>query len=167
VAALIRIDGSAAPVGAEPAGPTSFCSRCGEHSERPPRGRRVCETCEAGVLLSCAGDALPAVTAAFLICTSELTVTAMSEAAEAIFGRPEADLVGAGLLDLLTSPVGDEQVARHAGLAALRESGPVTMPLRVVAEDAPRLGTLSARIATCGPPRAALVVLEPSRFGRR
>ena len=42
------------------------------------------------------------------------------------------------------------------------------MPVRLVA-DKPKskIGTLAARIATCGPPRAALVTVEPTEFGRR
>jgi hypothetical protein len=42
------------------------------------------------------------------------------------------------------------------------------MPVRLQSEDGSRqVGTMAARIATCGPPRAALVTVEPSEFGRR
>jgi hypothetical protein len=99
------------------------------------------------------------VAAAFLICTYDLTVSAVSESGEQIFGS-EGELVGRNLLELVTSPLGDDQVAMHAELAAQRESAPVLMPLRL--RGGSRMGMLAGRIATCEPPRAALVAVEPS-----
>ena len=113
------------------------------------------------MLLTCPGDALPGRAAAFLICTYDLTVTAVSESGEQIFGR-EDELIGRSLLDLVTSPLGDEQVAMHAELAAQRESTPVTMPLRLRASGGTKMGMLAGRITTCEPPRGALVAVEPS-----
>jgi hypothetical protein len=119
-----------------------------------------------GMVLSCSRDALPGDAAAFLICTYDLTVSAVSQAGERIFGKEE-QIVGTHLLDLVTSPLGDDQLAGHAGRAAQRPCDPLVMPLRLVSDGAPRVGTLAARIATCGPPRAALVTVEQSEFGRR
>ena len=119
-----------------------------------------------GVLLSCSRDALPGEAAAFVICTFELAVTAVSQAGEGFFG-PEDEVVGKHLLDLVTSPLGDDQLARHAGLAAQRPCDPIVMPLRLTSENSDEVGMLAARIATCGPPRAALITVEPSEFGRR
>jgi hypothetical protein len=114
-----------------------------------------------GMVLSCARDALPGEAAAFVICTYELCVSAVSQAGERIFGK-EKERVGSHLLDLVTSPLGDDQLARHAGL------DPVVMPLRLTnSASSRRIGTLAGRIATCGPPRAAIVTVEPSEFGRR
>lgn len=119
------------------------------------------------MVLSCSRDALPGDAAAFLICTYELLVSAVSQAGERIFGKEEK-LVGSHLLEHVTSPLGDDQLARHAGQAAQRPTDPVVMPLRLVsAAKSRRVGTLAARVATCGPPRAALVTVEPSEFGRR
>jgi hypothetical protein len=140
-----------------------FCTRCGALADTH---RRVCDGCGMGVVLSCPRDALPAGAAAFVICTHELIVSAVSEAGEPIFGAEDA-VAGAHLLDLVTSPLGDEQVTRHAGVAAQRPTDPIAMPLRLRAEGGQGLGTLTARIASCGPPRAALVTVEPSAFGRR
>jgi hypothetical protein len=119
------------------------------------------------MMLSCSRDALPGDAAAFLICTYELLVSAVSQAGERIFGKEEK-LVGSHLLEHVTSPLGDDQLARHAGQAAQRPTDPVVMPLRLVSgAKSERIGTLAARVATCGPPRAALVTVEPSEFGRR
>jgi hypothetical protein len=119
-----------------------------------------------GMILSCPREALPGEAAAFLIVDYELSVSAVSEAAEGYFGK-EKELIGTGLLDLVTSPLGDDQLARKAAVAAQRPCDPVVMPLRIVPPRGAEVGTLAARIATCGPPRAALVTVEPSEFGRR
>jgi hypothetical protein len=170
VTALIRIDRSWEPAGGDRPRPIRFCSRCGHPADEPPGRpelyRRVCERCGMGMVLSCARDALPGDAAAFLICTYDLTVSAVSQAGERVFGKEEK-IVGTHLLELVTSPLGDDQLAQHAGRAAQRPCEPLVMPLRLVSAKAPGMGTLAARIATCGPPRAALVTVEQSEFGRR
>ena len=168
--ALIRIDRSWTPSGPGRAKPIRFCTRCGQPGDiqpgRPDERDRVCDRCGMGLLVSCGRDALPGAAAAFMIITFELAVSAVSEAGEKIFG-PEQSLVGKSLFDLLTSPLGDDQLARHVGQAAQRACDPVVMPVRLVDGKPARVGTMAARIATCGPPRAALVTVEPSEFGKR
>jgi hypothetical protein len=75
--------------------------------------------------------------------------------------------VGANLLDLATCPLGDDQLARHIALAAQRPREPIVVPMRLLSAEGEAQGTLAARIATCGPPRAALVTVQPTGFGRR
>ena len=41
------------------------------------------------------------------------------------------------------------------------------MPLRLLSKEGDALGMLAARITACGPPRAALVTVKPTGFGRR
>jgi hypothetical protein len=120
------------------------------------------------MILSCPRDALPGEAAAFLILDYELRVSAVSEAGERFFGK-EKELIGTSLLDLVTSPLGDDQLLRKATVAAQRPCDPTVMPVRLVAPtgSADSVGTMAARIATCGPPRAALLTVEPSEFGRR
>jgi hypothetical protein len=141
---------------------TRFCSRCGAPAAEPHR--RVCAECEEGVLLGCREDAFPS--EAFLICTYDLDVTAVSTGGEAVFG-PQERLVGAHLLDVVMCPLGDEHVARYAALAAQSPREPIELPLRVRSGDGEKLGTLAARVTTCGPPRAALVSAQPTGFGKR
>jgi hypothetical protein len=174
--ALTRIDRGAAdgiigPADADGPKPIRFCSRCGHPADEPPKRpqlrNRVCDRCGMGVMLSCARDALPGDAAAFLIATFDFTISAVSEAGEKIFG-PEQSLVGQHALDLIGSPMGDDHLARHLAHAARRACDPVVMPVRLKsAKQARQVGTLAARIATCGPPRAALVTVEQSDFGRR
>jgi hypothetical protein len=120
------------------------------------------------MVLSCPRDALPGEAAAFLILDYELRVSAVSEAGERYFGS-EKTLIGNSLLDLVTSPLGDDQLARNASVAAQRPCDATVMPVRLLspADTAGHVGTMAARIATCGPPRAALLTVEPSEFGRR
>ena len=115
-------------------------------------------------MLTCSRDALPGARAAFLIVTFELAVSAVSAPGERLFG-PEQSLIGVHLLDVATSPLGDDQLARTAAEAAQRPGEPVVMPLLLRSPRTPRLGTLAARISTCGPPRAALITAAPSDFG--
>lgn len=118
------------------------------------------------MLLTAGRWAAPGEAAAFAIVTHELTLAAISQAGERIFGKEE-DVAGKHLLDVLTSPLGDDALARHVGQAAQNGNrDPFVMPVRLASGHG-KLGTLAARIATCGPPRAALVTVEPSGFGRR
>lgn len=171
MAALIKIDHSFTSNGADRANTIRFCSRCGEPAEEPPRDERpmsqtrVCEACGMGMLLRCVRDALPGAGAAFVIVTVDLQVSAASVAAEHVFG-PEQGILGESLLDIVTSPMGDAQLARMVGQAALRSREPTVIPVRGLEPRAQAAGTLAARISTCGPPRAALVTVEPSGFGR-
>ena len=86
-----------------------------------------------GMVLSCPRDALPGEAAAFLILDYELRVSAVSEAGERYFGKEET-LIGSELLDLVTSPLGDDQLARNASVAAqrpcdaTRHAGPARQP---------------------------------------
>lgn len=168
--ALIRIDRSWTPTGPKRPKPIRFCSRCGQPSEEPPnrpdlRGR-VCGHCGMGMMLTCGRDAMPGAGASFLIVNFDLSISAVSEGGEKVFG-PEQTVAGSPFLDLVTSPLGDEQLARSVGQAAQRACDPAVMPVRLRSHSAKRIGTLAARIATCGPPRAALITVEPSEFGRR
>jgi hypothetical protein len=161
----------------EPADDTSvrrrFCSRCGEPAIDPPAGdapppfeQRVCGACGMGVLLRCGSAALPGTGTSFMVVTRTLEIGAVSEAAEVIFG-PEEKLLGKGLLELISSPVGDRKLGRAVSQAALRVHDPLTLPARLNGERAEAIGTMACRISTCGPPRAALVSVEPTHFGRR
>jgi hypothetical protein len=121
-----------------------------------------------GLMLSCTRDALPGPAAQFMVFTFELAVSAVSEAAERHFGE-EQDLLGRHLLDVLSSPMGDDHLSARVARAGQRATEPVIMPVRPAPTSgrAGQPGMMAGRIATCGPPRAALVTMEPSNFGRR
>ncbi len=85
----------------------------------------------------------------------------VSEAAERFVG-PEEDLLGSPLESALSSPLGDEALGRAVRRAATIGRELVSMPVRVATPDERRFRTLVGRIANCGPPRAALVLLQPA-----
>jgi hypothetical protein len=162
-----------APIAGSPPAKKRFCSRCGEPAMEPPAGgeppafeQRVCGVCGMGILLRCNPDALPGAGSAFLIADHKLEIAAVSEAAEPIFA-PEEKLTGTNLLDLLTSTIGDRKLAKTVSRAALRVHDAVTVPTRLTGPKADEIGTMACRISTCGPPRAALIAVEPTHFGRR
>ncbi len=169
----------AAPVRIDPSGtlrsprlrPLQFCSRCGRSRSEPPgrveAQRRVCQKCGLGMLLSCHPDALPVGSGAgaFVILDRDLVVRAVSDRGERYFGSQD-ELLGRHVFGVVTSPLGNEQLERGAARAADREGEPLVLPVRLLSDDAGSVGTLTARIATCGPPRAALLAVEPSGFGR-
>lgn len=119
-----------------------------------------------GMLLTCVADALPGAEAAFLIVTSDLRISAASESAEGLFG-PEEALLGTPLTSIVTSQGGDEILSRLVARAALRRGEPEMLAVRGVGLGAAVREMLAARVSTCGPPRAALVSIEPSAFGTR
>ena len=134
-----------------------FCSRCGaqpvgrRRSDRPSL-ERVCGVCGMGIMLGCPRDAAPSQGAAFLVVTDDLRVTAVSEGAEIFFG-PELERLGSTLLSILSSAGLGVEVARaangarHAALLTARVAAPDGGP------------QLRARVSSCGPPRAALILL--------
>ena len=86
VTALIRIDRSWSPPESGRPKSIHFCSRCGQPSDepagRPDLRRRICRRCGMGMMLSCSRDALPGAAAAFVICTYDLSVAAVSQAGQ-------------------------------------------------------------------------------------
>jgi hypothetical protein len=133
---------------ASPIHAVHFCTHCGALSNEA--GARVCAVCGLGVVLSCAPGVLPRAGAAFLVVKSDLRITAASVAVEPLLGDPEA-LIGEPLLEVLS---GDPALPRWIARAA--------MGSRRVTGVALRRGTrrMNGRVASCGDPAAALLVLE-------
>ena len=127
-----------------------FCTHCGAVTDDAPQ--RVCLDCGLGVVLTCARAAAPRADAPFLVVTSDLRITAASAATEPIFG--EADqLVGQSVLDVLR---GDGSLPRQITRAAMGSRKGATAWVRAAEHGRPR----KARIAACGTPAAALIVLS-------
>ncbi len=167
----VKIDHSFATAAGR-ANAVRFCSRCGApaaeppHDQEPFRRRRVCAACGMGMLLSCARESLPGAGAAFVIATVDATVSAVSEAAELLFG-PEQAILGVRVGDLLGSPIERDRLLQAVTQAAIRAREPEIVPVRGLMPNAERLGMMVARISTCGRPRAALITVEPGSLARR
>jgi hypothetical protein len=132
---------------ASPQHSVHFCTHCGALSSEGER--RVCGRCGLGVMLSCAPGLLPKPGAAFLVVKADLRISAASEAVEPLLGDPE-DLIGEPLLDVVS---GDPGLPRWIVRASMGSSRVVSVALR--------RGTrrLNGRVAACGSPPAALLVL--------
>jgi hypothetical protein len=133
---------------ASPRQAVHFCTHCGALSDAPVS--RVCDVCGMGVVLSCEPGVLPRAGAAFLIVKSDLRISAASAAVERVLGDPDA-LVGEPLLEVIS---GDPSLPRWIARAAMGSRRVTTVALRH--------GTrrINGRVAACGEPAAALVVLE-------
>ena len=138
-----------------------FCSYCGalQHAGRLG-GERVCNDCTLGVLLTTSPEALPGPGAAFVIVTGDLRVSAASGRAERLF-ETTAPISGWKLLDTVRGLDGDQELLTCVARAAGGARGVTETPV-VLAVGREKHSRSTARIATCGPPRAALVTILAS-----
>lgn len=147
-----------------PAPPVSFCSHCGTRPTQPPAagsGSRVCGACGLGLILESHADVAPNAGEAFLVLDQSLAVCAVSEAAERLLAASEPDVVNRHVSDLLMpAEAGEKNGASLSTAVAWAARGDGAVRTTVV-RPANTFGIrLTARISSCGPPRAALVVLE-------
>jgi PAS domain-containing protein len=143
-----------------------FCGHCAAPSPAgaPPPTARVCTSCGLGLLLETREDAIPADRDAFLVVDSSLLVQAMSKQAEAFLGMNEEEAVDKPVSELLV-PADAEAQGRTGFAAAIAQAAEGQDPdtARSFVRPWNTFGVrMRARIATCGPPRAALVVLDDS-----
>jgi hypothetical protein len=145
---------------------TRFCTRCAgtqlDEAQGAPFGfDRVCGRCGMGVMLSAPRKALPSSGAATVVVTREGRISAVSEQAEHLVGD-EAGLLGMPFASALTSEQEDEDelLARQLARAASGGREIAEAVLTPVPQAGSRPIRLTARITSCGSPRAALVVLE-------
>ena len=143
-----------------------FCGHCG----RPPHetdiqpASRVCTRCGLGLLVAAPPDAAPTPDDPFLLVDGQLSICAVSRLAEELLLTSETDVVNSHIGDLLVPA--DIEIAGPESLVnlivhAARGTGETH---HVVLRPAKEFGIrFWARIAPCGPPRAALVVLADGR----
>lgn len=137
-----------------------FCGYCAARSPAAPASphARVCDACGLGLLLETRCDLAPVGRDAFIVVDRQLTVQALSRRAEALLGLCEDAGIDRPLRELLIPA--DAEAAGPDALDALvvqaaSAAGCLTTHLR------PRniFGVrLKARVGSCGPPRAALLV---------
>ena len=120
---------------------------------------RVCQRCGMGVMLSAPSVALADAGAAFVVVTRQGRISAVSEAAERLVGE-EPGLLGMPVTTAVTSPTDEAQLLRSLARAAGGGREIVRGPVIHAGQRSGRPGKMNARIAGCGPPRAALLVLE-------
>jgi len=145
-----------------------FCGHCAAPSPggaAPPPNARVCTRCGLGLLLETREEAVPDARDAFLVVDSRLLVQAMSREAQTLLGVAEEDAVDHPVSGLLV-PADAEGEASGGLPAAIVEAAAGDDPdgRRAYVRPWNTFGVrMRARIATCGPPRAALIVLDTGR----
>jgi hypothetical protein len=145
-----------------------FCSHCGV---RPPSdaahrtNTRVCGTCGLGVMLEAPEDVAPPNGGAFMVLDRWLSVCAVSAAAERLLATCETEAVNHHVTELLVpadaEAQGPSNLATAVTWAASGDGATHTVTVRPANVFGVRL---TARIASCSPPRAALLVFDsPAR----
>src|ERR1700760_4469015 len=145
-----------------------FCGHCAAPSPSgaaPPPTARVCTSCGLGLLLEAREDVVPSSRDAFLVVDSSLLVQAMSREAQSLLGVTEEMAIDKPVAELLVPADAEAQGrAGFAGAIATAASGQDPDIARCVVRPWNTFGVrMRARIATCGPPRAALIVLDNGR----
>jgi hypothetical protein len=147
-----------------PAPLVAFCSHCGTRPAPPAAGSshsRVCASCGLGLILESPADVAPSAGDAFLVLDHSLAVCAMSKAAERLLAASEPDVVNRHVSDLLMPAAAEEKDGTGLSAAVAWAARGDTGTRTAVVRPANTFGIrLTARIASCGPPRAALLVLE-------
>jgi hypothetical protein len=144
-----------------------FCGHCASPSPggAPPPTARVCTSCGLGLLLEAREDVVPDARDAFLVVDSSLLIQAMSREAQSLLGMTEELAINKPVAELLV-PADAETQGRTGFAAAIAQAADGQDPDngRSFVRPWNTFGVrMRARIATCGPPRAALVVLENGR----
>ncbi|MCW3065348.1 MAG: hypothetical protein JWN32_2520 [Solirubrobacterales bacterium] len=148
-----------APVELQPI--ARFCGHCGNPPTAAQPSTRVCDRCGLGLVLETVVEAAPSRGAPFLVLDTGLMICAMSAAAQRELAVDETEAVHRHVNELLVAA--DAEPGTRASLAdvvvrAARGDGETTT---IAVRPAHTFGVFfEARIAPCGPPRAALVVLH-------
>jgi hypothetical protein len=141
-----------------------FCGHCAAAvpaDEVPAPNARVCRSCGLGLMLETRVDWMPEPRDAFLVVDSSFRVQGLSEQAEKLLRVREDLAVNQPLSELFVSADAEagERGALSASIAdAVADGGE---PLHATVRPSNTFGVrIRARIVACGPPRAALIVLE-------
>lgn len=156
--ALRLVEGAAS----QPAAWSWFCGHCAAPApggQAPAPAARVCPSCGLGLLLEARADAVPTERDAFLVIDNALLVQAMSRRAQGLLAVSEEEAVNRPLSELLVSADAEGAGNRLAAAVADAAQGSGE-PMNVFVRPWNTFGVrMRARIAPCGPPRAALLVL--------
>lgn len=143
---------------------TWFCGHCAAPSPfeaAPAPTARVCPACGLGLLLETPRAVVPSEREAFLVVDSALRVQAVSRYAERLLRVREDTVVDRPVSELLVSADADADVSGGLGAAIAEAAAGDDGPRRVHVRPTNTYGVrLRARVAACGPPRAALLVLD-------
>lgn len=140
----------------------SFCSHCGDRPALDaPSSSRVCDSCGMGLILQAQSDVAPAAGDPFLVLDGSLAVCAVSASAEGLLATRETDAVNRHITELLVPADAEAQGPANLAVAVTWAARGDASARRVVVRPTNTFGVrLKARIASCGPPTAALIVFD-------
>ena len=149
---------------AQPKTSAVFCSHCGEHAAADALARkasRVCGECGLGLLLQADADVAPPPGGAFIVVDSSLAVCAVSGAAERLLATREIAAVNRHITELLVPADAEAGAAQNLAVAITWAARGDHQSRSVTVRPSNTFGVrLQARIASCGPPRAALIAFR-------
>lgn len=140
-----------------------FCGHCGAAPAggTPAPVSRVCGDCGLGLLLEARDDVAPDLGAPFVIADASLCVCAVSRSAEGLLGVGEQDAVGRPLTELVAPADAEPEAQRNLAMLVAWSARGEDEPSHTVVRPINVFGVrFKVRVGACGPPRAALIVLE-------
>ena len=141
-----------------------FCGHCAAPSPNtsaPAPTARVCTSCGLGLLLETRADTAPSPREAFLVVDTSLLVQAMSRRAQSLLELTEAEAVDRPVSELLVAADAEDTSSSSLARAIVGAAGGAEQAATTVVRPWNTFGVrMRAKIAPCGPPRAALLVLE-------
>ncbi len=145
-----------------------FCGHCAaSYDGAPAPAARVCSACGLGVLLETREDVAPGPGEAFVVIDGALSIHAVSQGAERLLSTSEEMALGRPVTELLV-PADAEALGPSSFAGSVLEVMASEEPARVVVRPWNTFGVrMRAQIGSCGPPRAALVVLDSGTPGLR
>jgi hypothetical protein len=127
----------------------------------------VCSSCGLGLLLETRSDVAPHEHESFLVVDSALHVQAVSIDAERLLGVSEEEAINQPVAQLLV-PADAEARGSSAFAAAVADAMASEEPTHTFVRPWNTFGVrMRVRIGACGPPAAALLVLDAAPRGLR
>jgi hypothetical protein len=155
--------------GAEQEAPVQYVWFCGHCASPAPGGAapapvaRVCGSCGLGLMLEARSEIVPDERDAFLVVDSSMLIQGVSRHAEQLLALEEEAAIDRPVGELLVAP--DAEAGGPGSFAAVvadAAAGGNALASKFVRPWNTFGVRMRARIGACGPPRAALIVLEDS-----
>jgi hypothetical protein len=142
----------------------SFCSHCAVRVREIDSSARVCACCGLGLIIRAGAELAPEHDGAFIVLDGSMSICAVSRTAEQLLETDETHAVNRHVTSVLSPADIGSCGASRLGMAVARAIRGGGGPCEVVVRPANTFGVrLTATIGRCGPPPAALLVLECCR----
>ena len=140
-----------------------FCGHCAREPAATPQsmnGSRVCEHCGLGLLLEAGTDMAPTPADPFLVVDAGQYICAVSKAGEKLLGAAEPEAVNRHLNDFIVPADLGNPASYSLSAAVVAAASGATDPIHIAVRPPDTFGVRHwAKIGSCGPPSAALIVI--------